>query len=388
MADQLALPLDATADRLPDLPDLRPMLARPLPEPFDSDAAPVRAVVGRRPGAGLRRARRRGRRRRGAGRRRGRDRPDRGTPRAGRHGRAGRRAIGAARWRARRGRRRRSGRRRGARRAARAAARAARPPSWPSTSCTSMASRCSTSRWSSVARPCAGSCGRATRSSRCPAIATEGRALFEAIVAQGLAGMMARQRQGPYLPGRSQPAVAADPGCGRDDHGGRAGRCARGTRRDLGHGAGPRDAQSPARSTTRADHAAAGPRAQRCRRARRRDEPRGTRAAGRTAARRPRRSGPSASATTAIVTSRMPTDRATSHGWTLPTISRASIANGLNGGHERREPPDEAAAAEQHDQRRHVAGHRDEAQRQGQRLEVVRPAHERSDGRIDRARTG
>lgn len=34
-----------------------------------------------------------------------------------------------------------------------------------------------------------------------PAIATEGRALFDAIVAQGLAGMLARQRQGPYLPG-------------------------------------------------------------------------------------------------------------------------------------------------------------------------------------------
>ena len=34
-----------------------------------------------------------------------------------------------------------------------------------------------------------------------PAIATEGHALFAAIVAQGLAGMMARQRQGPYLPG-------------------------------------------------------------------------------------------------------------------------------------------------------------------------------------------
>ena len=34
-----------------------------------------------------------------------------------------------------------------------------------------------------------------------PAIATEGRALFAAIVGQGLAGMMARQRQGPYLPG-------------------------------------------------------------------------------------------------------------------------------------------------------------------------------------------
>jgi bifunctional non-homologous end joining protein LigD len=34
-----------------------------------------------------------------------------------------------------------------------------------------------------------------------PAIATEGRALFTAIAAQGLAGMMARQRQAPYLPG-------------------------------------------------------------------------------------------------------------------------------------------------------------------------------------------
>ena len=45
-----------------------------------------------------------------------------------------------------------------------------------------------------------------------PAIATEGRALFDAVVAQGLAGMMARQRQGPYLPGRAQPAVAVHPG--------------------------------------------------------------------------------------------------------------------------------------------------------------------------------
>ncbi len=35
MADQLSLHL--AADRLPDLPDLRPMLARPLPAPFDSD---------------------------------------------------------------------------------------------------------------------------------------------------------------------------------------------------------------------------------------------------------------------------------------------------------------------------------------------------------------
>jgi ATP-dependent DNA ligase len=34
-----------------------------------------------------------------------------------------------------------------------------------------------------------------------PAIADEGRALFEAVAAQGLAGIRARQRSGPYLPG-------------------------------------------------------------------------------------------------------------------------------------------------------------------------------------------
>jgi bifunctional non-homologous end joining protein LigD len=34
-----------------------------------------------------------------------------------------------------------------------------------------------------------------------PAIAEEGRALFEAVVAQGLAGVRARQRAAPYLPG-------------------------------------------------------------------------------------------------------------------------------------------------------------------------------------------
>jgi len=48
-----------------------------------------------------------------------------------------------------------------------------------------------------------------------PAIATEGRALFEAIVGQGLAGMMARQRHGPYLPGvrsRLWRFIAAGPG--------------------------------------------------------------------------------------------------------------------------------------------------------------------------------
>jgi len=34
-----------------------------------------------------------------------------------------------------------------------------------------------------------------------PAIAEEGRALFAAVSAQGLAGIRARQREGPYLPG-------------------------------------------------------------------------------------------------------------------------------------------------------------------------------------------
>jgi bifunctional non-homologous end joining protein LigD len=48
-----------------------------------------------------------------------------------------------------------------------------------------------------------------------PAIATEGVALFEAAVAQGIAGILARQRSSPYLPGvrsRLWRFVAARPG--------------------------------------------------------------------------------------------------------------------------------------------------------------------------------
>jgi bifunctional non-homologous end joining protein LigD len=48
-----------------------------------------------------------------------------------------------------------------------------------------------------------------------PAIATEGVALFEAAVAQGIAGILARQRASPYLPGvrsRLWRFVAARPG--------------------------------------------------------------------------------------------------------------------------------------------------------------------------------
>ena len=41
-----------------------------------------------------------------------------------------------------------------------------------------------------------------------PAIATEGVALFDAAVAQGIAGIVARQRSEPVSAGRSKPAVA------------------------------------------------------------------------------------------------------------------------------------------------------------------------------------
>ena len=50
-----------------------------------------------------------------------------------------------------------------------------------------------------------------------PAIATEGVALYEAVVAQGIAGVLARQRSSPYLPGvrsRLWRFVAATPGAG------------------------------------------------------------------------------------------------------------------------------------------------------------------------------
>jgi bifunctional non-homologous end joining protein LigD len=50
-----------------------------------------------------------------------------------------------------------------------------------------------------------------------PAIATEGRALYDAAVAQGIAGILARQRMSPYLPGmrsRLWRYVAATPGSG------------------------------------------------------------------------------------------------------------------------------------------------------------------------------
>lgn len=200
MADQLSLPLDATADRLPDLPVVRPMLARPLPEPFDSEEhlfepwwGGARALVFIGPA----------------------DAPGDGEVRildiddvdrtatlpelAGtavrvaarsaildgelvvvdEHGRADPDAL-----------------------ATRLAGGTGRPAAFLAFDLVHLdgvsllnqplVKRRETLR--RILRP-------GDEVVAVPAIATEGRALFEAIVAQGLAGMMARQRQGPYLPG-------------------------------------------------------------------------------------------------------------------------------------------------------------------------------------------
>ena len=165
MADQLSLRLEA--DQLPDLPDLRPMLPRPLPEPFDSDEhlfepwwGGERALVSIGPAdvVGQRRGADPGCGRRG---RHGR------TPRAGRAGRPCRRALGDPRRGAGRRRRRRSSRCATSWRGGCAASRVGRSRSSPSTCSTSTAGRCSRSRSSAGARRCGASSGRATRSSRC-----------------------------------------------------------------------------------------------------------------------------------------------------------------------------------------------------------------------------
>ena len=215
MTDQLSLPLDATADRLPDLPDLRPMLARPLPDAVRLRPAPVRAVVGRRRGRSSRSGRR--------------ERPGDGDVRivdadgvdrtaalpelAGTAVRVAARSaildgelvVVDADGRA------------DAAALARAARRAepGRPVAFLAFDLLHLDGR------SLLGQPLVTRREALRRVLRpgdevvaVPAIATEGRALFEAIVAQGLAGMMARQRQSPYLPGvrsrlwRFIPAVA------------------------------------------------------------------------------------------------------------------------------------------------------------------------------------
>ena len=87
--------------------------------------------------------------------------------------------------------------------------------SWRSTCSTSTGDRCSASRSTKrhealrrVLRP-------GDEVVAVPAIATEGRALWDAVVAQGVAGVLARQRVSPYLPGvrsRLWRFIAARPG--------------------------------------------------------------------------------------------------------------------------------------------------------------------------------
>jgi ATP-dependent DNA ligase len=200
MADQLALPLDATADRLPDLPDLRPMLARPLPEAFDSEQhifepwwGGVRALVYIGPGEAA-----------GDGEVRvvdadGIDRTAALPELAGTAVRVAARSalldgelvvVGT------------DGRADPAALEARLDGGEGRVAAFLAFDLLHL-DGVSLLNQSLVKRRAA--LRRILRPGdevvAVPAIATEGLALFEAIVAQGLAGMMARQRQGPYLPG-------------------------------------------------------------------------------------------------------------------------------------------------------------------------------------------
>ena len=200
MADQLALPLDATADRLPDLPDLRPMLARPLPEPFDSEQhlfepwwGGTRAFVAIGPGDAP-----------GGGDVRvvdgdGIDRTAALPELAGTGVRVAARSalldgelvvVDA------------DGRADAAAMAARLTGESGRPVAFLAFDLLhldglSLLNQPLVKRREAlhrILRP-------GDEVVAVPAIATEGRALFAAIVEQGLAGMMARQRQGPYLAG-------------------------------------------------------------------------------------------------------------------------------------------------------------------------------------------
>ncbi len=200
MADQLSLPLDATADRLPELPDHRPMLARPLAEAFDSDQhlfepwwGGTRALVSIGPADAP-----------GAGEVRvvdadGTDLTAALPELAGTGVRVMARsaildgelvvvdAVGRADVKA---------------LAGRLAGGVGRPVAFLAFDLLHL------DGLSLLGQPLVKRRQALRRILRpgdevvaVPAIATEGLALFEAIVAQGLAGMMARQRQGPYLPG-------------------------------------------------------------------------------------------------------------------------------------------------------------------------------------------
>ena len=214
MADQLSLRLEA--DRLPDLPDLRPMLPRPLPAPFDSDQhlfepwwGGERAMVSigpaDRPGAGevvVRDST-------------GRDLTAALPELAGLAVRVAARSaildgelvvVDAA------------GRADAGELERRLRGEAGRPAAFLAFDLLHLDGR------SLLSQPLVRRREALRRALRpgdevvaVPAIATEGVALFEAAVAQGIAGMLARQRTSPYLPGvrsRLWRFVAADPGVG------------------------------------------------------------------------------------------------------------------------------------------------------------------------------
>ena len=229
----------AKSTGLPSGHDVRPAVAAardrppagPAGPPADAAApaagavrlrrAPLRAVVGRVRRAGVHRPGRRAGRRRRPDRRRRRGGPVRGLPRAGRHGRPRRRAVGDPRRRAGRRRRRRAGgRRRRSRRGSPASA-ADRPRSSRST-CSHLDGRSLLGQpLVRGARRCGASCGPATRSWPCPPSRPRAGRSTTRPSPRASPGIMARQRMSPYLPGRSQPAVAV--------RGGHPGECRRRT---------------------------------------------------------------------------------------------------------------------------------------------------------------
>jgi bifunctional non-homologous end joining protein LigD len=198
MADQLSLRLEA--DRLPDLPDLRPMLPRPLPGPFDSDehlfepwwgGERALAMIGPsdHPGAGAVRLVDAD----------GQDLTDRLPELAGLAVRLAARSaildgelvvVDA------------SGRADPAELARRLAGQPGRPAAFLAFDLLHLDGR------SLLSQPLVRRREALRRVLRpgdevvaVPAIATEGIALHDAVVAQGIAGVLARQRASPYLPG-------------------------------------------------------------------------------------------------------------------------------------------------------------------------------------------
>ena len=213
MADQLSLRLEA--DGLPDLPDLRPMLPRPLPAPFDSDEhlfepwwGGERALVAVGPAGEP-----------GGGEVVVRDGSGRDVT-AALPELAGLAVRVAARSAILDGelvvvdRRRTRGSRR-TRAAPHRASRVVRSPSSRSICCISMDDRCCRSRSSAGARRSVACSVRATRSWRCRRSRPRGSPCSKRRSTQGIAGILARQRASPYLPGvrsRLWRFVAARPG--------------------------------------------------------------------------------------------------------------------------------------------------------------------------------